>query len=246
MHLNEILTLMREYIPYYKKLGDYNRMVEIHKEFPEDFPHPDQYIAENMTRYAISFQWLEPYLDMEIRALEMGQYHSFFSRFLTYIRPSTVIELANSDFRNVLPSPDVWFSVVLCMDVLQYIKDQEGSIPKDWVNLSGVDKFLWECHRVTRQRGYLFLTTPNANSYRNIHRALLMQEPFSYHTHFREYSPNHLKNLVENRGFQIQRMETINIQDENELEKIRSMVTNQGFDTQHRGDEIFLLAKRPI
>lgn len=246
MHQNEILTLMQEYLPYYKKLGDYNRMIEIHREYPGNFPHPDQYINNNMVRYAISFQWLEPHLDTEIRALEMGQYHSFFSRFLSYIRPSTVVELANSDFRHVLPNPDVWFSIVLCMDVIQYIKDQEESIPKHWVNLSGINKLLWECHRITRQRGYLFITTPNVNSYRNIHRLLKMQQPLSYHTHFREYSPDYLKSLVEDRGFQVQRMETVSTQDEDELKVIKSMVGDQDFDTQYRGDEIFLLAKRPI
>lgn len=246
MRHEEVLQLMHDYLPYYRKLGDYGRMYEIHKESPQAVPDPEQYIQENMARYAYSFQWIEPHLDIEIRALELGQYHSFFSRFLTYMRPSVVVELANSDFRHVLPNPNVWFSIVLCMDVLQYIKDQEGSTPKHWVNFSGVEKFLWECHRITRQRGYLFISTPNVNSFRNLERLLKMQTPLRSPTHFREYSPEQLRTLVEKRGFQVERLETLDIYSQNGLEGIKSMVAGNGFDSKNRGDEIFLLAKRPI
>ena len=246
MKIDEILKLMQEYIPFYRKLGDYEYMASLHNQHPHDWPDPEEYIKKNLYRYALSFQWIEHYVDLEIRTLDLGQHHSFLTRFLMYTRPSMVVELAPCDFRHALAYPDVWFSVILNTDVLEFIKDQEGSQPKHWVNNTGVDKFLWECHRITRQRGYMLLTTPNAISLRNVQRSLNMEQPLYSHTHVREYTPQQVKHLLESHEFEVIRMETVDIYENGGMDNIRSWMESQGYSLNNRGDEIFALAKRPI
>ena len=237
---------MHEYVPYYKKLGDFEHMMNLHKEYPEQAPDPHEYIERNMLRYAYTFQWIEPYLDMEIRALDLGQHHSFFSRFLTYMRPSVIVELAQCDFRHVLSTPNVWFSVILNMDVLEFIKDQQSTPPKHWVNYTGVDKFLWECHRTARQRGYMILTTPNACSLRNVQRILQGEAPLHSRTHAREYTVEEIRSLLEAHEFEVIRLETLDIYEGDKMGTLRDGMKSGGYSLDNRGDEIFALAKRPI
>lgn len=105
------------------------------------------------------------------------------------------------------PYPDGYFATVLCCEVLEHLA-------RDPMHM------LAEIHRVLREGGHLVLSTPNAASLRAISAILQGYHPglFPYFVrpdrstgeprHHREYTPREVRQLVEDAGFTLLRMET--------------------------------------
>ncbi|MFQ3633474.1 class I SAM-dependent methyltransferase [Roseiflexus sp.] len=107
--------------------------------------------------------------------------------------------------RDALPYPDDHFDAVLCMDVVQYL----GYHPT---------KMLYEARRVLRSGGLLLLTMPNGLSMRRLLWLLggiVDADPFAargvYARRQRSIAPQEIITLVAGCGFQVERVEFLNL-----------------------------------
>jgi SAM-dependent methyltransferase len=141
------------------------------------------------------------------------------------------------------------YDLALCMEVLEHINDQETRKLKTEWRGDGVAHLLKATFDALRPGGILFLTTPNAHSITTIHHALHMRPGYLYRPHVREYAVYELDELVRNAGFEIERRETLDVW-LNALSPvnhklIKDFISNNGFPTCLRGEDIFLLASKP-
>jgi len=117
------------------------------------------------------------------------------------------IDLFNAE-KDPFPYPDESFSTVLCGELIEHLTEDPMHL-------------MSEVNRILKPGGHLVLTTPNISSLRGIAAILVGYHPgvFSAYIrpgaegevearHNREYTPQELRQLVENSGFTITLLET--------------------------------------
>lgn len=110
--------------------------------------------------------------------------------------------------KDAFPYPDGHFATVLCCELIEHLRED----PMHLVS---------EIHRILRPGGHLVLTTPNIASLRGLAAMLVGCHPgfFSAYLrpreggevearHNREYTPGEIRQLLENSGFTVERLET--------------------------------------
>jgi hypothetical protein len=128
------------------------------------------------------------------------------------------------------------------METIEHIFDLE---PLHAVTLSGVRHVLAECWRTLVGGGVMFLTTPNASSTWIIQRTLLHEPPLLYDYHFREFTFAEIVTLVEAAGFQIERAATERVWHFWDFRPIEDFMRRNGYSLENRGDDTFVLARKP-
>ena len=133
------------------------------------------------------------------------------------------------------PFEDDSFDIVLFMEVIEHL----GEDPMH---------AMAEINRVTKQGGYLLITTPNISSWKAIRRALNHEHPelfppYMRHggtdRHNREYTFKEIGQLINDAGFDAERIEAIDVYDH-----LGSAEPIDGFDSSGRGDTTFCLCRK--
>jgi SAM-dependent methyltransferase len=105
---------------------------------------------------------------------------------------------------------------------------------------------LLEAHRVLKQGGTLFLTTPNITSYRGLYNMIHGYWPYRYAhfhkervnpTHCREYDVHVVVHMLSDAGFH-PHVFTVNSWDQ-DVQNIDHILSSLGISNEHRGDNIF-------
>jgi hypothetical protein len=101
---------------------------------------------------------------------------------------------------------------------------------------------LYEAHRVLQPGGYLLLTTPNVLRWQNVFALVRGQNIYDrylgngiYGRHNREYSPAEVKTLLERNGFEVEKMDVMNVYGSDVLNRLPLFA--------NRRDNIFALAR---
>jgi len=199
-------------------------------------------------RYLLSLEWLENYITEEVSILELGE-KSIFTNLLNNFFDVKIEENTDYDLRYRFPFEADKFDLVLCMETIEHIKDQETKEYLADFTGSGIRNMLSESYRVLKSNGTFFLSTPNVCSYRNIVNMFNNLHPYFFQLHHRELSLNDVKNFVSQAGFNIIKMQTVNVWDnhglENNLkEKITEALRIFGAFLENREDCIFTLCKK--
>lgn len=127
---------------------------------------------------------------------------SFFTKVLELLYPNAMICHARGDLR-LIDSPG-WhesFDLVLCMEVLEHIKDiEDGSefnaerdAQFNWSGIRHVFEVMWKC---LKPGARLMFTTPNVAGYKNIVNLIYGECPFFYQPHVREMCRRELEDLI--------------------------------------------------
>ena len=119
----------------------------------------------------------------------------------------------NSDLRYELGSTATdAFHLVLCTETIEHIKDRESSKIADLeaFNFSGVLSMLGELGRASKKRGFVVVTTPNANSYISLHKWMMGEALMMDPKHVREFSVSDLKWVMQRAGLQVVATEVVN------------------------------------
>ena len=204
----------------------------------------DQYQKDHQLRFQLSAEWLAPIMSPVTQVLELGGTGIF------KCPGSPQVTGSVGDLRYTHPAPSL-YDVVLCMEVLEHINDRDAigaDIPTEWRG-DGVSHMLHTAWHSLKKGGHLFLTTPNASSITCIYHALNLRPGVLYRPHVREYSVYEVDELVRDQGFEIVRRETHDVWrnaiNAGEHDAIREFIQTQGYPDTLRGEDIFLLARKP-
>jgi SAM-dependent methyltransferase len=126
---------------------------------------------------------------------------------------------------DLFPFADNCYDLVLCCEILEHL-------------LINPSHMLYEAHRVLRPGGHILITTPNVLRWSNLWALLRGANIYDryhgngiYGRHNREYAPAEVAELLKTNGYQIERLETLNVYS-----------ASRGFFGSRR-DNIFALAR---
>lgn len=161
-------------------------------------------IKYHLKRYLISTQTIEKFDLLKGNVFEVGGEYFPTEVFKTFFEGYNLFHSA-SDLRSRQPFNDSFFDSIIAMEVFEHINDVNIG---HHTNFSGLSNMLSEFHRVLKDDGHLFITTPNIISSASIKRIFKMHHPFMYGPHFREYTPLELQDILNESGFKILYMQT--------------------------------------
>ncbi len=144
------------------------------------------------------------------------------------------------------PYKDEYFSTILCCELIEHL-------PNDPMHM------MMEIHRVLKTGGHLVLTTPNITSLRAVAGILQGFHPMLFPAyirpresgevearHAREYTPNEVKALLENSGFEVTLLETGAFREapKPELSWVEHLLDRYILPREHRGDGIYAVGRK--
>lgn len=205
-------------------------------------------------RYELTLEFLKSneLLKEGSSILDCGGNSTFIKNYLNKNCSGLSVESTSSDLRYDLDLPSNTFDLVLCMEVIEHIKDQDSSLIEDIAAFtgSGIKNLISECARVLKPGGSLLITTPNIHSYRVLNNWLYKgNEIFNYRLHPRELSYKYIEGIVENLFSSYSYVfynswETFELPEEI-IKNYEEMLTNFGFDTTNRReDDLFFLCRK--
>jgi glycosyltransferase involved in cell wall biosynthesis/SAM-dependent methyltransferase len=148
--------------------------------------------------------------------------------------------------KDEFPYPDRYFSTVLCCELIEHLFEDPMFM-------------MCEIHRILRPGGHLVLSTPNVVSLRGISAILEGYHPGFFPQyirpgkdgevdprHNREYAPREIRDLLENCGFEVLRLETGPFQEEArpELAWIARLLEKYKLPAELRDDCIYAVGRK--
>lgn len=203
------------------------------------------YTFQNL-RYTLSYQWIKPLLKKSIKILDLGG-ETAFTKLIRHYNNCEVLVSDPDDLRYKINQPSSYYDLVLCMEVIEHIRDSEET-PIDTFTGSGIKNMLSEAFRVLKPGGHLFLTTPNVCGWKNIYNLIDESHPFMYAPHHREFSYSDILKFVENAGFTVKKWSDVSCWNnhgltENQIKELEKIVKKFG-SIKHRRDNLFFLCKK--
>jgi FkbM family methyltransferase len=201
-------------------------------------------------RFRATASLLGPYLEKAKRIVELGGH----SRIGVFAGQTFGADYRSyeQDLRYRFDLPDSAFNSVLCLEVLEHIKDvPESETSIDLTasfNYDGVMNLLRESFRILKPGGVLLITTPNASSVDVIARVLRGDPPHLFDPHVRELSPKQVRAFGERAGFKLEAFGTYfawQTADDELRSRIIDFVVSAGFNPADRGDDAVYVFRKP-
>lgn len=175
--------------------------------------------------------------------LEIGGY-DVISKIIRTDFPENIYSNTSFELRDAFPLQDNSYDFILNLEVIEHISEPDCNWKQSF-SFYGVKHLLQECYRVLKPGGVMLLTTPNSLSYTIMQRIFEQQPPWLYFLHYKEYTLNQVKELLEEAGFKINFIKTEYVyttQDKHSY--LQDFLNKQGFSNLERGDIIFALVKK--
>jgi predicted SAM-dependent methyltransferase len=199
--------------------------------------------VDDSRRVAITISYMRRFGLATGRVVEIGNLEHPASQAVWQQFPTAQPTAATNDFRKEpLTFADGSVDSLLCLEVIEHLSDPDYGHA---TTLSGVFYFLEEVYRVLAVGGKALFTTPNAASLLTIERALRHQPPLAHPWHFREFTVDEVRRIVESVGFQIEALRTEYVWMLWDLDLIRRLVRKGGYSMDDRGDDIFMVVSKP-
>lgn len=207
-----------------------------------------EYDLIHKVRFIETYLRLERHLPEGGRVLELGEE----SKISGYLKAHNRcrIETYGSDLRYPFVLKDSSYDVVLCLEVIEHIKDRTETLGINEIGMftgSGVHNVFSECRRVLKSGGVLFLTTPNACSVDALSRIFLYQNPYQYPPHVREFAAAELRQYAEQYGFEEVDFSTAYVWyplPGVDRKAIENMLIQANIPAEDRGDDMFMAFKK--
>jgi hypothetical protein len=163
------------------------------------------------------------------------------------------VTYTNFDLRYEFPYDNESFDLIINCEVLEHIKDRDGSKDIDLFNFSGVDSFNKELRRVLTNNGKMFLTTPNSCSFKNLIKLLQHRTHLRFFYHVREYSYTDLIYMFTKYEFQIEYVKDFDVGKDiaddlhcvnidQHIHKFKSIFS--GYSEEMRGDTFYFILSK--
>ncbi|RYG94036.1 MAG: FkbM family methyltransferase, partial [Alphaproteobacteria bacterium] len=211
----------------------------------------DDYDYVHSVRFRATAALFGGYLERSRKIVELGG-HSRIGVFAQTVFQSDY-QAYESELRDRFNLPNGAFDCVLCLEVIEHIKDtavSETTIERiASFNYSGVMNVLSEAFRVLRPGGVLLITTPNAASVDVIFKVMQGEHPHLFEPHVRELAPKQVKAFAERVGFHLEAFGTFfawGTADEDTRSRILEFISQMGFDPSNRGDDAVYVLRKPL
>lgn len=201
-------------------------------------------------RLILSKNWLQTVLPTEghFTALDLGA--EGISTFLwKQWFPNIQWENTNFDLRFRWDLPDTFVDFIVCTEVIEHLPDQPNAIYNEGFGKFGVRSLLQESFRVLKPGGVIFITTPNAASMLHLRAALLKIPPWFFDMHIREYTLEEVTTEVKKAGFEVFRAQDVHCMSTTlypDFISLFELLQLNGYSTERRGDDLFILARKPV
>lgn len=205
-----------------------------------------EYFKDHKWRFEQSLKWISPHVKETSHVLEIGSPGVFTDIFKKHVKCEKYYNTWQ-DLRTPIDYPDSMFDVILFMEVIEHVKDvEEVGGYNETFHGTGQLNLLKECHRMLKNEGILFFTTPNPNSIASLRKLLAYDHPFTYWFHVREMSQNDIKNNIEKSNLKIIQYNTLGCwykitQTDRQL---MECLEKFGYSSEYREDDIFIIAKK--
>ena len=148
--------------------------------------------------------------------------------------------------KDCFPYPDGHYQTVLCCELIEHLFEDPMHM-------------MCEINRVLKPEGHLVLTTPNVAALRGIAAILQGYHPGFFHAyikpsdsgfvdarHNREYTPGEVHKLLEDSGFEVERLETGEFRDlpHPEFGWVKHLLERYKLDSSLRGDGIYAVGRK--
>lgn len=199
-------------------------------------------------RLYLTVQWLKsisPQDSGQLTALDLGEMSPSSDLFDHYL-PNVSWTNTTSDLRYQWPYPDDTFDLMACTELLEHVSDLPEGL-SDTFFKTGLKALLKEMHRVLKPGGRVLITTPNAGSILHFRAALDGYAPWFYTQHVREYTIGELSAEIAESGLTVERCQTLHCLTAHYNEDysyLFEILLRYQRNTNNRGDDIFLIAKK--
>ncbi len=165
--------------------------------------------ADQRVRYLLTYDILKRKLDLNGCDIAETGHLSGLSNWLR--RTGSEVKELEGDFRYNIHADDKSADIVLCLEVIEHIKDQDARFFDDLVlfNYSGVRAFASELSRIVRPGGRLVVSTPNPCSLYCLEQIHGMKTPWLFPQHVREYAPEEIIDLLHEFNFECEYQTTM-------------------------------------
>ena len=203
----------------------------------------------HIPRMFITYKWLSEILlpdKLGMHVLELGG-ESVATDLWRADLPQVKWQNTDFDLRFPWPLQDELADVIVATEVVEHLSDQPGELNEGFYQL-GFRAALRESLRVLKPGGFLLITTPNAASIVHLDLALKALPPWFYPLHVREYTLNDVIYQLQNIGFEVQRKDIIHClttATNTDYTSQFMLLLAGGYPVINRGDDLFILARKP-
>ena len=193
-------------------------------------------------RLAFTVEYMKRYLADGRRCVEIGSTEYLSSQVVWSFFSDRQVTGTKNDLRSErLAFEDCSIDNLIATEVVEHISDVKYV---QATTLDGLFFFLEEVYRVLRIGGRALISTPNAASVWALQRILLGQPPLVYDWHFREFTPDELRQIVENVGFDVVVHNTEFVWHRWNFNPIFEFIRAQNYSLDMRGDDQFLVVEK--
>ncbi|MBI5841383.1 MAG: class I SAM-dependent methyltransferase [Chloroflexi bacterium] len=155
----------------------------------------------------------------------------------------------NWDLRYRWKTEDNSLDLIVCTELLEHLSEPSNEIFNEGFYKKGLRDTLKELFRVLKPGGFFFATTPNVVSVLQLMHILNKRAPWFYDLHVREYTLEEMVSEVTNTGFDIIQAKDVHCMSVYKKENYSSLfeaLIAYGYPVDGRGDDLFILAQKPL
>lgn len=200
-------------------------------------------------RLYLTIKWLEkliPPAATNMTGLEMGG-ESPATDLLNYYFPNLQWRCTTGDLRYPWKEESNSVDILVCTELLEHVSDLPEGFSDSFLG-TGMKAVLGESFRVLKPGGRMLVTTPNSASILHLKSALFGYTPWFFTKHVREYTIDELTALIQEAGLQVVESRSIHCMTYDYYVNYTGefkMLLENGYNTANRGDDIFLIARKP-
>ncbi len=232
----------------------------------KDLPKRD-YMRTHALRFAQSLKWLRTLHESRpsgsLNVIEVGGESAFTPLYKAAFPNDNLISISN-DLRRLeydrvngnikngnVKIEDGSIDLILCMEVFEHVIENyaEDQICGGWYG-NGTAAFLKAVHALLKEKGLMFLTTPNLACATCFLRLVSGMAAMLHRGHVREYTVPELLEQVSRAGFAVDLVKTYdfwrNKNDKLSYKRVKKFIKDLGGSLESRGEDIFLLVSKSL